>query len=149
MKTSKKTAFTMIELIFVIVILGVLSAIAIPKFTSVQRSSMIAKAKADIATIRSAIVSERQTQLIKGVRDWIPKLSDSNTTLFTGDGDRKLLMYGIKSGTTSGKWSRGTTTATIDTYIFKIDSSSNKFDYNNTSGTFMCTSGNECTELTD
>ncbi|QIR77796.1 prepilin-type N-terminal cleavage/methylation domain-containing protein [Sulfurospirillum diekertiae] len=41
-----KQAFTMIELIFVVVILGILSAIAIPKFAGVREDAVVSpKAK--------------------------------------------------------------------------------------------------------
>ena len=39
-----KQAFTMIELIFVIVIIGILSAVAIPKLAGVQDQAHFAKA---------------------------------------------------------------------------------------------------------
>lgn len=46
-----KTAFTMIELIFVIVILGVLSAIAIPKLNATRDDAELAKAKTNLTTL--------------------------------------------------------------------------------------------------
>ncbi len=44
----QKSAFTMVELIFVIVIIGILASIAIPKFSSIKDG---AKKSAEIATI--------------------------------------------------------------------------------------------------
>lgn len=44
-----KKAFTMIELIFVIVVLGILAAIAIPKFTATRDDAQIAKDSANIS----------------------------------------------------------------------------------------------------
>lgn len=134
----------MIELIFVIVVLGIFAAIAIPKFAVTRNDAVVTKGRADVATIRSAIVSERQTQIIKGVSSWIPKLSDNTSTLFTGDGTRTLLMYGIKAGTTSGHWS-----GTDPNYKYYVGSSANDFTYDSSKGTFNCTSGTECSQLVD
>jgi type II secretory pathway pseudopilin PulG len=44
-----------IELIFVIVILGILAAVAMPRFASVQEDALIASEKAGIANVRSGI----------------------------------------------------------------------------------------------
>lgn len=146
-----KFAFTMIELIFVIVVLGILAAVAIPKFALTRNDATLAKGKADVATIRSAIVTERQSQLIKGINTWIPKLSNGTSSLFTGsDANRTLLMYGI----TPGEWAHGTVATTTDTYTFTVAGVSTTFTYTNTGtagGTFVCVSAstNNCSKLTD
>lgn len=54
MKNSK-TAFTMIELVFVIVILGVLSAVAIPKLTASRDDAKQSAILADYKNIISSI----------------------------------------------------------------------------------------------
>jgi general secretion pathway protein G len=144
-----KNAFTMIELLFVIVIIGILASIAIPKLSGTKRQAEIASGRADVAAIRSAIISERQTQLVKGVNTYISTLSDSDTTLFTGDGTRKLLLYGIKAGNGSGDWSviAGTTRKS---YNYKVDTTLTRFDYNATSGIFGCTAdAGDCNALVD
>jgi len=94
----KKNAFTMIEMVFVIIILGILAAVAIPRFANSTRLATIAKGSADIATIRSSIVNERQTQLIQGQTAFIGALSNGGR-LFNGDGaGRALLTYGLATG---------------------------------------------------
>lgn len=146
-----KNAFTMIELIFVIVVLGILASIAIPKLAVTRNDAVLAKGKTDVATIRAAIVTERQSQLIKGVNTWMPKLSNGTGNLFTGsDENRTLLMYGIAPG----EWTHGTVATTTDTYTFTVAGVSTVFTYTNTGatgGTFVCTSANtnNCSTLTD
>ena len=132
----KKTAFTMIEMVFVIVILGILAAIAIPKFAATRTDAQIAKGRSDVAAIRSAIMTERQSRLIKGDSSWVSQLSDSNATLFTGsDSNHTLLMYGVSSGDTDGKWRR----TAVNAYVFKVGGTDCTFTYDG-AGKFTLTS---------
>jgi prepilin-type N-terminal cleavage/methylation domain-containing protein len=56
MKSSKmRSGFTMIELIFVIVVLGILAAVAMPKFVNVQDDAKVSSEKSTIGAVRSAI----------------------------------------------------------------------------------------------
>jgi general secretion pathway protein G len=121
----------MIELVFVIVILGVLAAIAIPKFASTTLDAQISKGKADVSSIRSAIISERQSRLIQGDANWISALSSSSTKLFDGNGSSTILMYGITPSTSSGSWS-----GSDPDYTYKIGNDNCGFHYDNSTGKF-------------
>lgn len=48
--------FTLIELVIIIVVLGVLAAVAIPKFAGIAESSRIAATQQELQTIKRAIV---------------------------------------------------------------------------------------------
>ena len=48
-------AFTMIELVFVIVVLGILAGIAVPRLAATRDDATIAKMRGDIAAIRSGL----------------------------------------------------------------------------------------------
>ena len=56
----------MIELVFVIVVIGILSAIAIPKFAATRDDAIISKGVAEVAAMRSAIATERQKRILRG-----------------------------------------------------------------------------------
>jgi len=61
-----KKAFTMLELVFVIVVIGILSAIAIPKFAATRDDAEISKGRAEVAAMRSAVATERQKRILRG-----------------------------------------------------------------------------------
>ena len=145
-----KNAFSMIELIFVIVVLGILSAIAIPKFSATRTDAVVAKTRSDVASIRAAIVTERQSRLIKGDKNYISKLHNANDTFFDTNGSSQLLMYGIKATNTNEHWQENpTTSGTITKYIFVLSDNNNTFEYDSSKGTFLCTSGDSCSILTE
>jgi len=145
----KKNAFSMIELVFVIVVLGILAAIAVPKMSATRTDAQITKGRADVSAIRSSIVSERQTRIIKGDSDWINSLSSSTTTLFDGNGTSSLLMYGITADTTDGHWRTTSSSFPYKNYKFKVGGSDCAFTYDNGDGKFTLDNGQDdiCSNL--
>jgi general secretion pathway protein G len=150
---SSRSAFTMIEMVFVIVVLGILAAVAIPKMAATRDDAVISKGRSDVASIRSGIVTERQSRLILGQVNYIPTgtgtYSFANRTfkqmdnggLFGG-----VLMYPIAASTGNDGWSAGTAAST---YVYKVGGVGTTFTYKQSDGTFDCSSGTHCSNLTD
>lgn len=53
--SRRRNAFTLIELLLVLVILAILAAVVVPKFTGRQQQAKESKAKADIATLSTQL----------------------------------------------------------------------------------------------
>lgn len=137
----KRNAFTMMELIFVIVVIGILASIAIPRLAATRDDAQIAKGRSDVASIRSAIVSERQGRLLRGDSSYINHLDHAagvgeNETLFDNNGSASntILMYGVTSQNANGHWMKTNT----DTYTYQIMGEPITFTYSQSRGTFDC-----------
>ena len=83
---SNRYAFTMIELIFVIVILGILAAVAIPKLTATRTDAVVSKTAQNImegaSEIASYAISQAKTE------DNLSKMSNGIASLVaSGDAD--------------------------------------------------------------
>jgi len=83
-------AFTMVELIFVIIIIGILSSIAIPKFSKTTEEAYISKAKSTIASARSSLSMMRQKNILRG------QTADINVTEI-GKNFGKLLKFSVNA----------------------------------------------------
>ncbi len=106
-----KKAFTMIELVFVIVVIGILAAIAVPKFAATRDDAIVSKGRATVAALRSALATERQKQILRG----------DFATRIDGAALEDLIEYGLGS-----EWGRSgdtfTFTSNVGSCAFSIPS---------------------------
>ncbi len=138
---TQKKAFTMVELVFVIVVIGILAAIAVPKLAVTRDDAVVVKTRTTVASVRSSLATERQKRILRG--DFLPiyKLSAAagNNVLvfdaFDGNATNPVLQYPLTSCAASSSqdcWKetvRGTVdgqgkVATVGEYTFYFSASS-------------------------
>ena len=162
MRTSSKKAFTMIELVFVIVVIGILAAIAVPKLAATRDDAIITKAIATVGSVRSSISTERQKRILRGDFTNIGDLAFTNGVanpifdFFDGNNTvgHEVLEYPLRAcadGNARGCWvSTANTTytyrmpASTNNVVFTLDSN-NHFTCDTTDGT----TGADCRMLTE
>ncbi len=121
-------AFTMIELVFVIVVLGILAGIAVPRLAATRDDATIAKMRGDIAAIRSGLSLVRSENMMRGVSTWPALEGSDEATLF--DGVLQQPIYPMKTGGRNG-WTlvaKGSNNAT-STYTASVAGKSTTFNY--------------------
>lgn len=74
----KEGGFTLIELIIILVILGLLAAVAVPRYVDLRAQALRASAKATLDAGRAAITLDFASKVVN---------SGSYTTIFSGTGD--------------------------------------------------------------
>ncbi|EDO9794272.1 prepilin-type N-terminal cleavage/methylation domain-containing protein [Campylobacter fetus] len=93
-----RKAFTMIEIVFVIIILGILASIAIPIFNINREDSQIAKAQVELATIRSVIALKRNDSFLisdKSVIDLNDVLKEAEVSTQYNTSSDYLLRWSV------------------------------------------------------
>ena len=147
-------AFSLIELVFAIVIIAILASVAIPRLSASKDDAEITKARVTVASIRNALAMERQKRILRG--NFTPITSvGSGANVFDkfsddGNGNRAdVLEYPMVSSTSSGHWSIDESGTPV-TYTFNQNAMANvafKVD----GGKFVCVdeSSDGCKQLTN
>ena len=153
-----KKAFTMIELIFVIVILGILSGVAISKMVVTRDDAIISKGRSEVAAIRNAISLKRNSNILMGKGASYPSRLDALGSATSNEGDplfdydtnssdssAQLLDYAIYAKSENG-WRKVAT----NKYTFNAIGQDINFTYTPSNGNFDCTHTVQlCKDLTE
>ncbi|CAA6816645.1 MAG: Type II secretion envelope pseudopilin protein (PulG,guides folded protein to PulD in outer membrane) [uncultured Sulfurovum sp.] len=155
MKNQKsKSAFTMIELVFVIVVIGILAAVAIPRLAATRDDAEVTKARVTVASIRNALSMERQKRILRGDFAAITAVGSGTNVFdkFSADKDGNqgdVLEYPMTSSTSSGHWSIVVNNDdALTTYTFNQNSMTNPV-FVVEDGKFVCKTGSDCSSLID
>lgn len=162
-KTSNRLAFTMIELVFVIVVLGILASVALPRLAATRDDAVIVKGKSQISAIRSGIAMQKSMALLQGKKtepyntnfrlarldDVTSGFSTAGNRLFNfADGNESNVLESpiFSKITGTGGWVKDAN----NSYKFQmLNSTSVAFTYNATTGVFGCdTTDADCLTLT-
>ena len=155
-----KKSFTLIELIFVIVIIGLLASVAVPKFMQTKASASSSSVKSVVSSIRTAIETKHGEWIINDDLDssygytpqGYPKKLDEaeankpNKDLFGGftatKGELQILKNPIKSCLENDCWYKykaDDTDKNISYYAYRFTEDDNiTLDYNGSNGKFEC-----------
>lgn len=137
-----RPAFSMIELVFVIVVIGILAAVAIPKLAMNRDSAVVAAAKSTISSIRSSLATEKQRRVLSGNFTAITELSTSTTADkpifdgFDGVATSTVLAYpplSCKSGAT-GCW----VSSGGGAYIYRMPTGTTNVNFTLANNRFNC-----------
>jgi len=143
MQVSSHKAFTMMELIFVIVVIGILSAIAIPKFAATRDDAQITRGLATLSSVRSAIATEKQKRILRGDFTAISKLNGGGGifTRFDDVNGSFVLEYDVTPCAGIGCWS------TTDGVVYTFKSTQGDCTFTLQSNRFNDTTVGGCTDL--
>ena len=138
----------MLELVFVIVIIGILATIAIPKLWVTRDDAIITKARTQVASIRSSIINAYSQNILSGVNECPELEAGDNDYVF----ENILKPYPIEANQEEINWTLDSNSSTETNYTLTINGESTTFVYEkdtNKRCPFTCDKNDKlCNDLT-
>ena len=124
----RRKGFTLIELVMIIVILGILAAVAIPKYIDLQSSAKTSAEKGVVGGVRAGITTYYSNQCNSGTCAWPATLDSADT----GVCSTSNICFGtvLGQGAVTADWTKASTT----TYTGPAGTT---YTYTPASGTFQ------------
>lgn len=123
-------SFSLIEIIFAILIVAIITSIALPNLFSLSSNSSFVRLKSDIVTIQNALKRYKDSSLMKNISIKLDTLDEDDTNLFS-----KILKNPIKTTLDYPSWSKNN----HNSYLFHFSQNSElEFIYDKDKLTFSC-----------
>jgi general secretion pathway protein G len=137
-----KKAFSLLEIIFVLIVMSVITTLAVSKFDTAFTNTNVTKIKSDILQIRAGINSYKSKMILKDSDDDLEQLDDNDIMLFN-----KILENPILSS--NEPIVKAWTKLSNSKYkVYVTNHSFLEFHYDNETYIFDCDISNElCKEL--
>jgi general secretion pathway protein G len=127
-------SFSLIEIIFAILIMAVISAVALPKLFSFSQESSFHKLRSDIATIQNGLQNHKNNSIMKNLSRTLESLEEDEKHLFSF-----ILKHPIVSNGNYPFWSK----QSDKSYLFHFNETTElEFIYNKSNLTFLCDTKN-------
>lgn len=136
MKRHKRSAFTLVELVMVIVIIGLLAAVITPQFVDMRGEAQNAAEEATVAAVKTGIKMIRMSNLAKNVEDEYPEKLDDAKKGVAGD-DNPLFTNVVEGGLTDPNWEK---TANL---VYRYIPTGIKYKYDKKTGEFKPTNNGD------